>query len=128
MRSVTPPGAATSPSDTPDDRVFEIRIEFEGTIRTIFAYRSEFLLDAAARHGLFLPRTCRQGWCTTCAARVEQGGAEHSAAKRFFEADAAAGFSLLCSARPLSDMTVVAGQHAAFREHRINSGLPVPRA
>ncbi|MFE9595180.1 2Fe-2S iron-sulfur cluster-binding protein [Streptomyces sp. NPDC006294] len=125
---MTPPGAGTSPSDTPDEQGFEIRVEFEGTVRTIYAYRSEFLLDAAARHGIFLPRTCRQGWCTTCAARVERGVAEHSAAKRFYQADEAAGFSLLCSARPLSDMSVVAAQHAAFREHRINSGLPVPRA
>ncbi|MEU9035123.1 2Fe-2S iron-sulfur cluster binding domain-containing protein [Streptomyces sp. NPDC048352] len=124
---MTPPGAGTSPSDTRNPEGFTIRIEFEGAVHTIFAHRNETLLDAAARNGIFLPRTCCQGWCTTCAARVVQGTADHSEAKRFYAADAAAGFSLLCSARPLSDMSVVAGRHADFREHRIRNGLPVPR-
>lgn len=106
----------------------EVRIEYEGAVRTIRAGRDEFLLDAAARQGLWLPRTCRQGWCTTCAARITRGRAEHSAARRFYEADEAAGFALLCSARPLTELTLVAGEHAAFRDHRIRNGLPVPRA
>ncbi|MEV6006197.1 2Fe-2S iron-sulfur cluster-binding protein [Streptomyces sp. NPDC051976] len=106
----------------------EIRIEYEGRVVTIRAGRDEFLLDAAARHGLWLPRTCRQGLCTTCAARITRGRTEHSAARRFFAADESAGFALLCSARPLTDLTVVAGERTAFRDHRIRNGLPVPRA
>ncbi|SOE10457.1 ferredoxin [Streptomyces sp. 2323.1] len=125
---MTLPGAGTSRSATPDEPGFEIRIQFGETISTIHAYRGESLLDAAERYGIRLPRTCRQGWCTTCAARVEEGRAEHSAARRFYPADETAGFALLCTARPLSPMSVVAGQHAAFREHRIRKGLPVPRA
>ncbi|MDH6574600.1 ferredoxin [Kitasatospora sp. MAP5-34] len=121
-------GAGTGRSTTPDGPGFEVRIEFQGTVSTIAARPGEFLLDAAARHGLWLPRTCCQGWCTSCAARIEQGQVEHSAARRFYPADESAGFALLCTARPLSAVTVLAGQHAAFREHRIRNGLPVPRA
>ncbi|WP_372488019.1 2Fe-2S iron-sulfur cluster-binding protein [Streptomyces guryensis] len=128
VRSVTLPGAGTSPSATPDEPGYEIRIQYGGTVSTIYAHRGESLLDAAERYGMRLPRTCRQGWCTTCAARIEEGSAEHSTARRFYPVDEAAGFALLCSARPLSPMSVVAGQHADFREHRIRNGLPVPRA
>jgi ferredoxin len=125
---VTHHGVGTGRSTIRDDPAFEIKIEFQGKTTTIRATADEFLLDAAARQGLWLPRTCRQGWCTTCAARVERGSAEQSAAKRFYPADRDAGFALLCTARPQSPMTLVAGQHAAFREHRIRNGLPVPRA
>ncbi|MEV5885338.1 2Fe-2S iron-sulfur cluster binding domain-containing protein [Streptomyces sp. NPDC052020] len=122
------PGAGTGRSTTPDEPSYEIRVEFENTVEVIRAYRSESLLDAADRHGLRLPRTCRQGWCTSCAARVVEGAADHAAARRFFPVDEESGFALLCSARPLSPMVVVAGQHAAFRDHRIRHGLPVPRS
>ncbi|WP_374119271.1 2Fe-2S iron-sulfur cluster-binding protein [Streptomyces odontomachi] len=124
---MTHPGAGTDPSTTPDEESFPIRVEFEGAVWDIRAFRGEPLLDAAERHGLRLPRTCRQGWCTKCAARITEGRAEHSSARRFYQADEDAGFALLCSARALSPMRVVAGQHPAFREHRIRNGLPVPR-
>lgn len=91
------------------------------------AHAGEFILDAALRNGVILPSLCRQGWCTRCAVRLVAGHVDQSAARRFFEADHAAGFALVCTARPLSAVRAVAGQQAAIRAHRLAAGLPVPR-
>jgi ferredoxin len=85
-----------------------------------------FVLHAALQHGLDLPYTCLQGWCVTCAAKVLHGEWDQSASLRYYTQDRAAGFALLCTARPRSDMTVLTHQKDALREHRIELGLPVP--
>jgi ferredoxin len=87
----------------------------------------EYLLDAAARVGLELPFMCLQGWCTTCAGRVLHGSVDQSEARRFYPEDEAAGFVLLCSAYPRSDLRILTHQQAAMRAHRLAAGLPVPR-
>jgi ferredoxin len=86
-----------------------------------------YLLDAAAEAGLELPYMCLQGWCTTCAARLLEGRVDQSEARRFYPQDAAAGFVLLCSAFPRSDLRILTHQNEAMRERRLALGLPVPR-
>lgn len=86
----------------------------------------EDLLSAAARAGLDLPLTCLQGWCITCAARLERGRVDQSDALRVYQEDADAGFVLLCSAYPRSDLRVRTHQKEAMRRHRRRRGLPVP--
>src|SRR6516165_7650822 len=75
----------------------------------------EYLLDAAARAGLELPYMCLQGWCTTCAAKILEGKVDQSEARRFYPQDAAAGFVLLCSAYPRSDLRILTHQKEAMR-------------
>lgn len=88
----------------------------------------EFILAAAYRAGLDLPSMCLQGWCITCAGRVEGTGAwDQSASRRYFAEDRAAGFILLCTARPLSDLRIRTHQREALRDHRLALGLPTPR-
>jgi ferredoxin len=88
----------------------------------------EFILAAAYQAGLDLPSMCLQGWCTTCAGRVEgPGDWSQSASRRYFRQDRETGFILLCTARPRSDLLIRTHQSAAMREHRITHRLPTPR-
>jgi ferredoxin len=87
----------------------------------------EYLLEAAANAGLELPYMCLQGWCTTCAGKVLEGEVDQSEALRVFPQDRAAGFVLLCSAYPRSDLRILTHQKDALRTHRLALGLPTPR-
>ena len=72
---------------------------------------------------------CLQGWCITCAAHVEGPGEwDQSASLRYYPQDREAGFILLCTARPRSDLVIRTHQRLAMRDHRIALGLPTPRA
>lgn len=88
----------------------------------------ERLYAAACRAGLNLPCLCLQGWCITCAARVEgEGEWDQSASLRYFPEDREAGFILLCTAKPRSDLRVRTHQRVALRDYRISRKLPTPR-
>jgi ferredoxin len=87
----------------------------------------EYLLDAAAAAGLELPAMCLQGWCTTCAGRVLQGTVDQSEALRVYPQDEAAGFVLLCSAFPRSDLRILTHQKEELRALRRSLALPAPR-
>jgi ferredoxin len=88
----------------------------------------EFILTAGYQAGLDLPAMCRQGWCITCAGRIEGPGEwDQSAALRYFRQDREAGFVLLCTAPPCSDLVLRTHQRVALREHRIKHRLPTPR-
>lgn len=87
----------------------------------------ESVWDAATRVGIKLPSMCLQGWCTTCAARVLEGEFDPAEALRYYREDKAAGFILLCTARPKSGMRIQTHQRDAMRAHRLKAGLPTPR-
>jgi ferredoxin len=87
---------------------------------------NEFIWDAAARFHVPLPAICHQGQCLTCAARLIKGAVDQSAAATYFNADRDAGFVLLCTARPLSNVICQTDQQAAMRAHRQALGLPAP--
>lgn len=99
----------------------------EGT-RIIECAGDEFIWNAAARAGVALPSICHQGRCLTCAARLVAGDFDQSAAVSYFPQDRQAGFVLLCTARPTSDMELETHQQRAMREHRRALGLPAPYA
>jgi len=83
-------------------------------------------LNAAARNGIRLPSICHQGRCLTCAGRLLSGTVDQSKTDTFFPEDYAAGFVLLCTAKPLSDLRIVTHQQWAMREHRVALQLPAP--
>jgi ferredoxin len=87
----------------------------------------QYLLDAAAAAGLELPYMCLQGWCTTCAGKILEGRVDQSEARRLYPQDEAAGFVLVCSAYPHSDLRIQTHQKEAMRVHRRTHGLPAPR-
>ncbi len=70
----------------------------------------ETVLTAALRQGFVLPYGCKNGACGTCKARVLTGSVDYGSyqAKALTEAEKAEGKTLLCQAKPLSDLTVEA--------------------
>jgi ferredoxin len=88
----------------------------------------EHIWDAAARAGIRLPAICHQGRCLTCAGKLLEGRVDQTDADAFFAEDSAAGFVLLCTAKPLSDLRILTHQQDAMRRHRIALGLPAPYA
>jgi ferredoxin len=106
---------------------YRVTFELPDGPMTITAGCDEFILAAARRAGLDLPSLCEQGWCITCAAWVLEGKVDQSASRRFYRADRAAGFALLCTAKPRSDLRLRPGAKEVMRAHRIAHRLPVPR-
>jgi ferredoxin len=89
---------------------------------------NERILEVAYREEIDLPSMCLMGWCTTCAGRlVGEGKVDQSDSRRYFPQDAEAGFVLLCTAKPRSDLRIRTHQRVALRDHRIACGLPTPR-
>jgi ferredoxin len=106
------------------------RVTFElpdGRAHSVQAGRDDHLLDAARRAGLQLPSLCEQGWDLACAVRVISGDFDQSDARRYYDADRRAGFALICTAKPCSDMRLRTHQSAAMRKTRLARGLPAPR-
>lgn len=102
----------------------------DGREVNLFVDEGEFILDAAAEAGISLPHTCLQGWCLTCAGRVENGAGDcvdNSAALRYYAEDAQAGFVLLCTAKPRGPCRILVGQANAMKAFRWQRGLPAPR-
>src|SRR5260370_10945216 len=94
---------------------------------TIQVRGDEFILDAARRAGLDLPSLCERGWCITCATRILSGSVDQSASLRYYEADRQAGFALICTARPRSDLRLRPYAVEEMRAHRDAHRLPAPR-
>jgi len=122
------PGAGTGPSAIPDQPgLIPVEFELADGEATVWLRAGEFILDAARRQGLDLPGVCLQGWCTRCAVLVVAGEIDQAASLRYFEADRAAGFALICTGKTRTPARLIALQHRAMREHRRRQGLPVPR-
>ncbi|MER1968354.1 CDP-6-deoxy-delta-3,4-glucoseen reductase [Castellaniella sp. GW247-6E4] len=68
------------------------------------------VLDAALAAGLVLPYSCRTGACSTCRGRVVSGEYDAGEApRRILEGEELArGYTLLCQARPASDLVIEA--------------------
>jgi ferredoxin len=107
---------------------YAIALETPGGERSFLCGRHEFIWDAAARHGIPLPAICHQGRCLTCAGRLISGTVDQSKANSYFPEDKRAGFVLLCTAEPRSDIHLTTDQQLAMREHRLELGLPAPYA
>jgi propane monooxygenase reductase subunit len=75
---------------------------------TVKCSEEETILDAAIRAGFALPYGCRKGNCSTCKAQVLAGEVDLEVESIFSLSDfeREQGFTLLCSAYPLSDATV----------------------
>lgn len=85
------------------------------------AAAGETILEAALREGITLPYGCRNGACGACKGKVLTGSVDHGAFQphALSEAERAAGQTLFCCAKPLSDVTIEA------REISANKDVPV---
>lgn len=113
--------------ETEHDQCYQVVFELPSGEVTIQVHGDEFILDAARRAGLDLPSLCERGWCITCATRILSGSVDQSASVRYYEADWRAGFALICTARPRSDLRLRPYATEEMRVHRDAHHLPVPR-
>lgn len=105
-----------------ETQTFTVRLERPDGEWTFQARSDEYLLYAMIDAGIETPFICEQGWCLACAARLVSGKVDDSAALTRYPEDGQAGFLLLCSARPLSDLVLRQDIHETRREmtqHRI---------
>jgi ferredoxin len=112
---------------TGEDTLYQVVFEMPDQAITIEVRGDEFILEAARRQGVDFPSLCEQGWCVTCAVKVLSGRVDQSASVRYYEQDRRAGFALICTARPCSDLRLRPGAVEEMRLHRDAHRLPVPR-
>ena len=98
-----------------------------GETRSIRVSPQEHLWDAAFNTGIRLPALCHQGYCLTCAGRLEDGGeVDQSDSLAYYSEDREAGFVLLCTGKPLSSLRIRTHQAKQMRELRKAKNLPAP--
>ena len=98
----------------------------DGQERTISVRSEQHIWDAAQAAGISLPALCHQGYCLTCAARLESGEVDQSDSLVYFPEDRSAGFVLLCTGKPCSTLRIRTHQQSALRKFRKQRGLPAP--
>lgn len=71
-------------------------------------HKSETILEAALRQGVIVPYNCTIASCGTCKSRLLAGEVSYGDTTLYAidDDDQAAGFVLLCSAKPLSDLVI----------------------
>jgi ferredoxin len=70
---------------------------------------------------------CHQGYCLTCAGRLENGGeVDQADSEQYYPEDREAGFVLLCTGSPRSNLRIRTHQAKAMREFRKSKNLPAP--
>ena len=108
-------------------KTFEVQLLLPEGERTIRARSNEHIWNAAFAQGTVLPALCHQGWCLTCAGRLEDGGeVDQSDSVSYYPEDREAGFVLLCTGKPQSSLRIRTHQALAMRKHRKQLKLPAP--
>lgn len=111
----------------PDPERFQVELVHNDQKHLISVARDEHIWDAAFKAGVVLPAMCHQGYCLTCAGRLENGGeVDQSDSEQYFPEDQEAGFVLLCTGSPRSNLVIQTHQAKAMREFRKQKNLPAP--
>jgi ferredoxin len=98
----------------------------EGEV-ALWVRQDQHIWDAAAEAGISLPAICHQGRCLTCAGRLDgPGEVDQSDSNAYFPQDREAGFVLLCTGKPRSDLRIITHQADVMRKHRRDLNLPAP--
>ncbi|WP_136657283.1 1,2-phenylacetyl-CoA epoxidase subunit PaaE [Nitratireductor sp. XY-223] len=73
----------------------------------VMGAQDDNVVDAAHRHGIELPFSCKGGMCCTCRCRLKEGEVEMAANYSLEPWELEAGFVLACQSRPLTDKVVL---------------------
>ena len=112
---------------TSEAEVFPIVFVLPHEERRISVSSETHIWDSASAAGIVLPALCHQGYCLTCAAKLEcRGEVDQSDSLAYFPEDREAGFVLLCTAKPRSWLKIRTHQQDKMREFRKRNGLPSP--
>jgi ring-1,2-phenylacetyl-CoA epoxidase subunit PaaE len=77
-----------------------LAIRLDGAVHTIAMDPDETVVDAAIRHGLDLPYSCKGGMCCTCRAKLVSGDVAMDQNFSLEPWELAAGYVLTCQSRP----------------------------
>jgi ring-1,2-phenylacetyl-CoA epoxidase subunit PaaE len=85
-----------------------VSLIFEGMRRDFNMPRSgEPILDAALRHGIDVPYSCRSGVCGTCRATLAEGEVDIDVNYALEDYEIARGAILMCQSYPVTDAVTV---------------------
>src|SRR5438094_9586160 len=102
---------------TPEPEKFQVALLLPNEERSIEVSRDEHIWDAAFAAGIVLPAMCHQGYCLTCAGRLEnEGEVDQSDSLVYFPEDREAGFVLLCTGKPRSALRIRTHQQKQMSE------------
>ncbi|MEI4194777.1 2Fe-2S iron-sulfur cluster-binding protein [Roseovarius sp. E0-M6] len=88
----------------------------DGTTYEVEARRP--LLDTLREQGVDLPYGCKYGGCITCAAKLKSGEVDQRRQVALNNRQIAAGYVILCVARPVTDITLEIGVESHDRLYR----------
>jgi ferredoxin len=112
----------------PGPEVFQVTFLLpSGDESTIPIGREDHIWDAAFAAGITLPAMCHQGYCLTCAAKLQDGGeVDQSDSLVYYPEDREAGFVLLCTGKPRSNLRLRTHQQKETRQFRKQRKLIAP--
>lgn len=85
-----------------------LAIRLDGALHSIAMDPTETVVEAALRHGLDLPYSCKGGMCCTCRAKLTEGEVEMDQNFSLEPWELEAGFVLTCQSRPKAGTEQVA--------------------
>lgn len=108
-------------------KTYSVTLVIGNQERTIPVRADQNIWDAAYAAGIKLPSICHQGRCLTCAGRqIGQGEVDQSSSVSYHPEDREAGYVLLCTGKPRSDVRILTNQQQEMRAFRRMHGLPAP--
>jgi ferredoxin len=111
----------------PDRDSFQVVLVLPKEERSISVGWEEHIWDAAFAAGITLPALCHQGYCLTCAARLEgDGEVDQSDSLVYLPEDRQMGFVLPCTGKPRSDLRIRTHQAKQMRQFRKERGFLAP--
>ncbi len=103
-----PPKAQSKESKAVAEKGVAVEAVLDGASRGfIMGSGDENVVDAAHRHGIELPFSCKGGMCCTCRCKVREGEVEMAANYSLEPWELKAGYVLACQARPLTEKLVL---------------------
>ena len=90
--------------------MYDVTFHLEDATETVAVAPDEYVLDAAERAGFELPRSCRNGMCTTCVGELLDGELDGSEGTALSPDQAADGYVLLCCSYPRADSEIRVGE------------------
>jgi ferredoxin len=115
-----------SPPPT-SSKIFRVTLLTPRGEHTVVVESEQHIWDAALAAGITLPALCHQGRCLTCAGRLEgRGEVDQSDSDAYYAQDREAGFVLLCTGKPRSDLRIRTHQQHEMRTYRRSISLPAP--
>jgi ferredoxin len=87
-------------------KTYSVELLHQGKSITIQVPEDRTILSVADESGLGLPSSCNAGVCTTCAAKIINGGKVEQDVMGVGSDLQAQGYALLCAAYPRSDLKI----------------------